>query len=127
MTRIMGKRTYILDLVSGGKRKITVPASWKLTFGNVLPYNKIEKLGGPYLPPGDGWESRIVLRIYEGTHIRAVMNDVVSFADETIEISELAAKPVQKTNIRTTSKGQQDVDIVTAPVPTWEKVRHVSG
>lgn len=90
------KKIYNLKLVGGGERKITIPANWKLTFGNVLPFNK-QKLGGtggPYNPPGDGWESRVVLRVYEGSkdNLRAVWNDVVSFHCEDIYIHNETSK-----------------------------------
>ena len=116
------KRTYILDLVGGGHRKITIPATWKLTFGNVLPYNKpsLGGQGGPY-QTSPGWESRIVLRIYEKSkeNLRAVMNDVVSFRDEEIEIREQRPKPVVKSSQTKTQKGMADVAIVSTTEPEW--------
>lgn len=110
-------RTYILELMDGGRRKLTIPATWKITFGNVLPYNKTT--GGSYEPP-HGWSSRVVLRVYEGNkdNLRAVMHDVLSFHEETVKILETRPKKVMTSRLKEVD-GKQDVELKEMDVNEW--------
>lgn|SRR5512139_115505 len=110
-------RTYILELMDGGRRKLTIPANWKITFGNVLPYNKTT--GDPYQPP-EGWRSRVVLRIYEGNkdNLRAVMHDVLSLRDESIPLLESAPKKITTAKLKEIN-GKQDVELRSVTVGEW--------
>lgn len=110
-------RTFILQLMDGGRRKITIPATWKLTFGNVLPYNK--STGMAYDPP-DGWRSRVVMRIYEGNkdNLRAVMHDVLSFREESMSIVESRMKLVTTARLKTVDN-KQDVEFREVRVGEW--------
>lgn len=112
-------RTYILQLLDGGKRKLTIPATWKITFGNVLPYNKTSNTGGPYDPP-HGWQSRIVLRVYEGSkdNLRAVMHDVLSFHEENVVILESRPKKVTTARLKEID-GKQDVELKEVGIDEW--------
>lgn len=104
-------KTYILELKNGDTRKITVPAHWKLTYGNVVPYQ------GKGHNPG---EARIALRLYDGSkeNLRAVYTDVVSFRDAEIGTLEKRTQVQRKASQRNTDKGMRDV-IIEARVTEW--------
>jgi len=106
-------KTYILELKNGDTRKITVPAHWKLTYGNVVPYAGKDQMRG-------GGESRVALRLYDGTkeNLRAVYTDVVSFRDVAIGTLEKRTQVQRKASQRATDKGMRDV-IVEARVTEW--------
>lgn len=112
-------RTYLLELMDGGRRKLTIPAAWKITFGNVLPYNKTSNVGGPYEPP-HGWQSRIVLRVYERSkdNLRAVMHDVLSFREESVGVMEGRPTKVTTAKIKLVD-GRQDVVMRHVEVGEW--------
>lgn len=105
-------KTYILELKNGDTRKITVPAHWKLTYGNVVPY-----AGKGTMNPS---EARVALRLYDGTkdNLRAVYTDVVSFRDAAIGTLEKRTQVQRKASQRATDKGMRDV-IVEARVTEW--------
>lgn len=105
-------KTYILELKNGDTRKITVPAHWKLTYGNVVPYAGKDQRGS--------MESRVALRLYDGTkeNLRAVYTDVVSFRDAAIGTLEKRTQVQRKASQRATDKGMRDV-IVEARVTEW--------
>ena len=104
-------KTYILELKNGDTRKITVPAHWKLTYGNVVPYQGKDARQG---------EARIALRLYDGSkdNLRAVYTDVVSFRDSSIGTMEKRTQVQRKASQRQTDKGLRDV-IVEARVTEW--------
>lgn len=106
-------KEYILDLANGNTRKIIVPASWKLTFGSLIPYVK-GQASGPY-------SGAAALRFYEGTRqdgLRSVMTDVVSFRDASMGIVEKRTSVQRKTMQKASAKGAKDV-IVEARVTEW--------
>lgn len=99
------KKTYILELKGGDTRKITIPAHWRLTYGNVLPYQGKDAR--------HQMEHRIALRVYDGSkdNLRAVYTDVVAFRDADIGTLEKRVK-VQRRNIqRATPHGAKDFAI----------------
>lgn len=104
-------KTYVLELKNGDVRKITIPAHWKLTYGNVVPY------AGKDSRPG---EARIALRLYDGAkdNLRAVYTDVVSFRDADIGTLEKRTQVQRKASQKQTDKGLRDV-IVEARVTEW--------
>jgi len=104
-------KTYVLELKNGETRKITVPAHWKLTYGNVVPYV------GKDQRPG---EHRIALRLYDGSkeNLRAVYTDVVAFRDSEISTLEKRTQVQRKASQKATDKGLRDV-IVEARVTEW--------
>lgn len=104
-------KTYVLDLKNGDTRKITVPAHWKLTYGNVVPYQGKNAHTG---------EARIALRLYDGgkENLRAVYTDVVSFRDADIGTLEKRTQVQRKASQKQTDKGMRDV-IVEARVTEW--------
>ena len=111
MAKATTDKTYILELKDGDTRKITIPATWKLTFGNVVPYQGKEARHGEY---------RVALRIYEGSkdNLRAVMTDVVSVRDASIQILEKRTKVQRQGTQKRTAQGMKDV-IVEARVTEW--------
>ena len=123
-------RTYILHMIGGGQRKITIPAQWKATFGHVMPYNNARN--APHVNPASiaGWEYRIALRFYDGSkeNLRAVFNDVAYFHDDSVQIEYLVTKPVTTTKQVKMSSGMVDVDINTDHEEVWadpNKVKYV--
>lgn len=106
------KKTYILTLANGNVRKITIPASWKMTFGQLVPY-ELRRQGG-------GGHSQVALRLYEGSkeNLRAVMCDVVSIRDASIELIEKRTSVQRKAAQRATAQGMKDVTIE-ARVTEW--------
>ncbi len=104
------KKTFILGLKGGHIRKITVPANWKLTFGSVVPFQG----------RGHGGEGGVALRLYEGTkeNLRAVMTDVVSVRDASIEMMERRTSTQRKAAQKQTPQGMKDV-VVEARVTEW--------
>jgi hypothetical protein len=76
------QRTYILDLDNGKRRKVTVPASWKVTFGPAA-------VGLDKASSGNRLKVPMALRFYENKeNQRAIFTDVISFRDSSIQIEE---------------------------------------
>lgn len=74
-------RTYEI-VTTRGKQRVTVPESYKITFGAVVPGSKANGYGG-------GWG----LRIWEtADKQRAVFSDVISFRDLSIPIEVAAVR-----------------------------------
>lgn len=71
-------KTYLLIMKDGQRKKITVPAGWKCTFGPVAPGSRNH----------NGRES-MCLRLYESKEKqRAVFTDVAEFRDASIPVKE---------------------------------------
>jgi hypothetical protein len=106
-----GDKTFILELKNGNTRKITIPATWKLTFGQLVPHT---------LRDTHGASSAVALRIYEGSkeNLRAVMTDVVAVRDASISVMEKRTTVQRKAAQRQTSQGAKDV-VVEARVTEW--------
>lgn len=104
-------KTYICELKGGNTRKITVPAKWKITFGNVVPYQGKGGYNG---------EHRLALRFYEGAkeNLRAVFTDVVAIRDDSIQVIEKRTSVQRKTAKKQTHQGLRDV-VVEARVTEW--------
>lgn len=105
-------KTYILDLNNGDMRKVTVPSSWKLTFGPTIPY------------AGKGMASvasgGTALRFYEGAkeNLRCVFTDVKAFRDSDVEISERRTSVQRKVVQKEAPEGMRNVE-VEARVTEW--------
>jgi len=104
-------KTYILELKNGNTRKITIPHTWKMTFGNVVPYQGKGSHSG---------EFRVALRLYEGNkeNLRAVMTDVVAIRDSAIQIVEKRTEVKRQASQRQTTQGMKDV-VIEARVTEW--------
>lgn len=105
-------KTYVLELKNGGLRRVTVPATWKVTFGPTTPYERKNSYESGQLV----W----AVRFYEGNkeNLRAIFTDVKSFRDESIPILEKVTKVQRKATQRATASGFKDV-VVEARVTEW--------
>ena len=85
------KTTYLILHEDGTKRKVTVPSTWKVTFGPIARTSSAPR------PNGYQQKMPIALRFYEAeTKQRAVFTDVVSFRDMSIIIEEEVVDVQQK-------------------------------
>lgn len=101
----MTDKTYILELKDGGFRKVTVPDTWKVTFGP--------------LSPGARGESHLALRFYEGKELqRAIFTDVKTFRDASIPISEKVTRSKVMRDRKDAPGGSKDI-IYEARVTEW--------
>ncbi len=108
-TKFTGEtKTYILELKGGNVRRVTVPASWKLTFGQLVPYTERGNSHG------------VALRFYEGSkeNLRAVMTDVISIRDASIEIIEKRTTVQRKAAQKQSGQGMKDV-VIEARMTEW--------
>lgn len=104
-------KTFILELKGGGIREITIPSTWKLTFGQLVPHTLRETHGA---------SSQVALRIYEGSkeNLRAVMTDVVAIRDKGMSVREKRTTVQRKVAQKHTVHGAKDV-VVEARVTEW--------
>lgn len=105
-------KIYILELTGGGVRRVTVPASWKLTFGPTIPYAG----KGMTSVAGGG----TALRFYEGNkeNLRAVFTDVKAFRDAAMPVMERRTQVQRKVVEKKTPSGTKNVE-VEARVTEW--------
>lgn len=74
-------KTYIIEFENNKRQRITVPASWKVTFGPAAA--GVNKGNNNHL------KMPMALRFYERTDLqRAIFTDVKSFRDNSIQIEE---------------------------------------
>jgi len=108
------EKTFILTLKNGNVRKITIPATWKMTFGSLVPYSR-DRNG--HQDPNSGGAA---LRLYEGNkeNLRAVMTDVISIRDASIEMMERRTSTQRKVAQKSTPHGTKDV-MVEARITEW--------
>ena len=101
-------RTYHVETNKGAQR-VTVPAKWKVTFGNVSPGNKNNGPGG-----------ELCLRFYEGaaSNQRMVIVGVVSFRDMSIKVEEKRVETKQEVFRKQTDMGMKDF-VVEGRVAEW--------
>ena len=104
------KVTYLLEMKNGARKKVTVPASWKVTFGPVCPGSKEAGYNG---------NAGLCLRFYEGADQHAVFVGVESFRDTSIEILEEIVETKRESFVR---QGQEDGEalVVEATAKTWQ-------
>jgi hypothetical protein len=105
-----GQKTYILELLNGDLRRITVPETWKLTFGPVVPFSG----------KGGSSDGRVCLRFYEGSkdNLRAVFTDVRAFRDADMEIRERRTEVKRQVVQKRDGGGMKNVE-VEARVTEW--------
>jgi len=80
----MEEKTYIITFANNLRKRITVPADWKVTFGPAAKgaNTYIDNRSRQYKMP-------LALRFYESdTKQRAIFTDVVDFRDSSIKIEE---------------------------------------
>lgn len=109
-----GKTEYLLEMKDGTRKKVTVPATWKVTFGPVCPGSKDGRLNS---------QGGLALRFYEGADAgkgkqHAVFMDVESFRDTSIDIMEEVVESKQETVMRQGEHGGESF-IVEAKAKTW--------
>lgn len=101
---------YALKLKGGGERRLTVPTSYKLTFGPTVPY--IKHGNGSH---GDGtW----ALRLYDGDRLKAIFTDVSAFRDVSIQVLEKRTRSKRQTVERNSKYGGRAA-VVEATIETW--------
>lgn len=106
-------KTYILELHNGDLRKVTVPDTWKVTFGPTIPFS-----GSKYA----GVDNKaLALRFYEGNkeNLRAVFTDVRAFRDEDIAILERRTETQRQVVQQHGDDGMHNVE-VEARVTQWK-------
>lgn len=98
-------KTFILTMNSGQVRRVTVPATWKVTFGPIFMPRKAE---GSY----DRGNIQYGLRFYEGKdQQRACFTGVESFRDSSITYEEkILHKKAQVAAVKT-DRGMRNVEI----------------
>lgn len=102
-------RTYLIEFENNEKRRITVPADWKVTFGPIAIVPK-SQLGG---------KVPIALRFYEDeTRQRAIFVEVRSFRDLSIPVEELKVSRRDKMGIMEVDGMRRNVS-VSAVMKEW--------
>ena len=108
------EKTYIIECEDRTKKKITVPASWKVTFGPCVKGTNSstrERTGGAKIP--------MAIRFYESeTQQRAIFTDVISFRDTSIKIMEEKIR-VQEKDGYMECEGQRKRTSFSAKVSEW--------
>ena len=110
MAKTVSTTTYMLEMKDGGCRKLTVPSSWRVTFGSPAPGTKG---GGGYND-----QTKMAFRLYEGQSQRACVMDVTAFRDTSIEIEELVTETKTERVRRQTPEGEKDF-LVEANIKEW--------
>jgi hypothetical protein len=101
-------KTFLMELKGGKLRRVTVPATWKVTFGPLVPSE---------VRHGD--VRTFALRFYETKEQqRAVFTDVVSFRDMSLEVEERVSKVKQKMVHKEAPGGRREM-MVEARITEW--------
>ena len=81
--------TYLIRFQNGKEQKVTVPESWKVTFGPAARGNNATSKHTYKMP--------LALRFYENEKKqRAIFTDVASFRDTSIQIEEKVVRKQEK-------------------------------
>lgn len=105
------KVTYLLEMRNGDKKKISIPAHWKLTFGPLCPGSKDGGLNST---------GATALRLYDGTNQKAVFTGVESFRDLSIGIEVEVTKSKQETFYKDDPEGgERKAVVMEASVKEW--------
>jgi hypothetical protein len=106
----VAKTTYLLTMKNGDLKKVTVPSSWKVTFGPLVPGGK----------NGYNGHDGVALRFYAGKdQQKAVFTDVLNFRDMSIEIVERVTTTKQE-SYRKEGEDQGQVIIAEVQVHEWK-------
>lgn len=108
-----GEKTYILELKNGDTRRVTIPAHWKMTFGQLILFKNRD---GAY----EAGRAGVALRFYEGSkeNLRAVMTDVVAIRDASIKLQEKRTTVQRQNAQKQTNQGMKNV-VVEARMTEW--------
>lgn len=103
--------TYLLEMKDGSRKKLTVPSSWKLSFGPLVPGSK----DGNYNSSG-----ALVLRIWEGSkdNQRAVITGVTAFRDMSLPVMDEITQVHEEVLAKQTDQGEKQF-IVRGEVKEW--------
>ena len=102
--------TYLLEMKDGSQKKMTVPTSWKVTFGAAVP-------GKPGVS-GYNDQSNLCFRLYEKANQRACILGAIAFRDTSIEVQELITETKTERVRRQTPEGEKDF-LVEANIKEW--------
>ena len=97
--------TYLLEMRDGTQKKITIPNTWVLTFGALVPGSQSN--GG-----------KLGLRIRKGQQQMAVFQDVESFRNTAIEIEERITTTKEETFFKGDGENRKAV-VVEGKVHEW--------
>lgn len=93
------QKTLLMLCAGGTKRKVTIPADYKITFGSIASKpDQLSRYDG-----ARGW----CLRIYDGTMVKAVFTDVISFREESIAVQVQVTRTESKRMDRSTPSGKR--------------------
>ena len=108
----MEDTTYLIVHEDGTERKITVPSSWKVTFG---PASR----GAHKSSSGSNFKVPLALRFYENeTRQRAIFTDVVSFRDLSIK-TQVKKRSTQEKHGFMECDGKKKATVFQATVEEW--------
>lgn len=100
---------YLVTRKDGRDQKVTVPSSWKVTFGPMYPGSK--NFSGENNTP--------CLRFYESQNKqRMVITGVLSFRDMSVKVEEKRTSVKQQAMRRQTPMGEREV-LVEGRVEEW--------
>lgn len=98
--------TYLLYMEDGSQKKVTVPASWKVTFGALYPGKEAN-------------HGKTGLRFYSATSKQhAVFTNVSSFRDASIKLEERVTTRKEETFYKGDGDNQKAV-VVEGQVHEW--------
>ena len=108
MSKPVKLTTYFVERSDGRHQKVTVPSSWKVTFGPLTPGSKNYDGG-----------AKPVLRFYESANKqRMVITNVLSFRDMSVSVEEKRTSVKQQTMRKQTAAGDKEV-VVEGRVEEW--------
>lgn len=107
-----GDKEYLLELKNGQQRRLKVPASWKITFGPTVPFER--KQGRGFNEDNGIW----ALRLYDGTALRAIFTDVRMFRDLSIAVAEKRIRTKRQVMEKESRKGGKAV-VAEARIEEW--------
>lgn len=107
--------TYLISRKGQRDLKVTVPESWRVTFGPLVPTTK-----------GSMGDGKLALRFYEGReHQRAVFTDVLSFRRTDIGVEELVVSEKEEVIQKATPEGMRSY-VVKARSEEWRPADQAS-
>ena len=114
------EKTYILIHDDNTRKRITVPANWKVTFGPAAIGMNSNKSGSNLKMP-------LALRFYEDEkHQRAIFTDVKSFMDSSIKIEEEIVNVQEKEGF-VECEGVKKKTIFQAKTKEWKDIQDINN
>jgi hypothetical protein len=104
---------YLIEFEDGSRKKVTVPANWRVTFGPVVSF------GADRRPQGNRYTVPVALRFYEDeTKQRAIFTHVTNFRDMSIPILEEKVQRKDKVGRVEVDGAYQNINL-SAEVKQW--------